>query len=140
MPANEIHLNDVGTKFLVTIKDGSSAVNISSASTKEIIIQKPSGTKITATATFDSDGTDGKIYYVTVADDLDEAGSYKLQGKVMAFQSNSLRVLSAKLNQGQNVKMAGMIQKLIGTEINNSSISAIVDDFSKTNGNKYYGN
>ena len=61
MPANEIHLNDVGTKFLVTIKDGSSAVNISSASTKEIIIQKPSGTKITATATFDSDGTDGKI-------------------------------------------------------------------------------
>jgi methionine-rich copper-binding protein CopC len=83
MPANEIHLNDVGTKFLVTIKDGSSAVNISSASTKEIIIQKPSGTKITATATFDSDGTDGKIYYVTVADDLDEAGSYKLQGKVI---------------------------------------------------------
>jgi hypothetical protein len=83
MPANEIHLNDVGTKFLVTIKDGSSAVNISSASTKEIIIQKPSGTKITATATFDSDGTDGKIHYVTVADDLDEAGSYKLQGKVI---------------------------------------------------------
>ena len=41
----------------------------------------------------------------------------KLQGKVMAFQSNSLRVLSAKLNQGQNVKMAGMIQKLIGTEL-----------------------
>ena len=33
-----------------------------------------------------------------------------------------------------------LIQKLIGTEINNSSISAIVDDFSKTNGNKYYGN
>ena len=41
----------------------------------------------------------------------------KLQGKVMAFQSNSLRVLSAKLNKGQDVKMAGMIQKLIGTEL-----------------------
>ena len=41
----------------------------------------------------------------------------KLQGKVMAFQSNSLRVLSAKLNKGQDVKIAGMIQKLIGTEL-----------------------
>jgi F-type H+-transporting ATPase subunit b len=33
-----------------------------------------------------------------------------------------------------------LIQKLIGTEINNSSISAIVDDLSKRNGDKYYGN
>ena len=33
-----------------------------------------------------------------------------------------------------------LIQKLIGAEINNSSISAIVDDLSKKNGDKYYGN
>jgi F-type H+-transporting ATPase subunit b len=33
-----------------------------------------------------------------------------------------------------------LIQKLIGAEINNSSISAIVDDLSKRNGDKYYGN
>jgi F-type H+-transporting ATPase subunit b len=33
-----------------------------------------------------------------------------------------------------------LIQKLIGTEVNNSSISAIVDDLSKRNGEKYYGN
>ena len=41
----------------------------------------------------------------------------KIQGKVIAFQSNSLRVLSAKLNKNQNVKIAGMIQKLVGTEL-----------------------
>ena len=83
MAANEIHLNDIGTQFLLTIKDGSSAVDVSTASTKQIIIKKPSGTKITATATFSTDGSDGKIYYSTVADDLDETGSYKLQGKVI---------------------------------------------------------
>jgi len=83
MSANEIHLNDVGTKFLVTIKDGSSAVDVSSATTKQIIIQKPSGTKLTLSAAFSDDGTDGKISYNTVADDLDESGSYKLQGKVI---------------------------------------------------------
>ena len=33
-----------------------------------------------------------------------------------------------------------LVKKLIGAEINNSSISAIVDDLSKRNGNKYYGN
>ena len=33
-----------------------------------------------------------------------------------------------------------IIQKLIGAEVNNSSISAIVDDLSRRNGDKYYGN
>ena len=41
----------------------------------------------------------------------------KIQGKVVAFQSNSLRVLSAKLNKNQDVKIAGMIQKYVGTEL-----------------------
>ena len=33
-----------------------------------------------------------------------------------------------------------LIKKLIGAEVNNSSISAIVDDLSKKKGGKYYGN
>ena len=33
-----------------------------------------------------------------------------------------------------------LVQKLIGAEINNSSISAIVNDLSKKNGGKYHGN
>ena len=33
-----------------------------------------------------------------------------------------------------------LIKKLIGAEVNNSSMSAIIDDLSKKNGNKYYGN
>ena len=33
-----------------------------------------------------------------------------------------------------------ILKNLIGAEVNNSSISAIVDDLSKKNGNKYYGN
>jgi hypothetical protein len=83
MAANEIHLNDIGTQFLLTVKDGSSAVNISSATTKQIIIKKPSGTKVTANTAFSTDGTDGKMYYNAVDGDLDESGSYKLQGKVV---------------------------------------------------------
>ena len=33
-----------------------------------------------------------------------------------------------------------LVKKLIGADVNNSSISAIVDDLSKRNGDKYYGN
>ena len=83
MAANEIHVNDVGTQFLVTVTDGSSAVDISSATTKELIIKKPSGTKLTKATSFNTYGTDGKMKYNIASDDLDEAGSYKLQGKVV---------------------------------------------------------
>ena len=84
MAANEIRVGDIGTQFKVTIKDGTSAVDISSAtSTKQIILKKPDGTKLTNAATFFSDGTDGIMYYKTVDGDLDVPGVWKLQGKVV---------------------------------------------------------
>ncbi len=84
MAANEIRVGDIGTKFQVTIKDGASVVDISSAiSTKQIILKKPDGTKLTNTATFSSDGEDGVMHYTTVDGDLDVAGVWKLQGKVV---------------------------------------------------------
>ena len=45
-----------------------------------------------------------------------------------------------KINKIAIETSAELIQKLIGAEVNNSSISAIVDDLSKRNGDKYYGN
>ena len=83
MPANEIHVDDVGTAFTLTIKDGDSAVNISTATTKKIVIKKPSGTKLTYNTAFVSDGSDGKMVYNAAAGDLDEAGTYKLQSYVI---------------------------------------------------------
>ncbi len=45
----------------------------------------------------------------------------------------------AKINKIAIETSSDLIQKLIGAEINSSSISAIVDDLSKKNGVKYYG-
>ena len=83
MPANEIHQNDIGTAFTITIQDGTTAVDISTATTKKIVFKKPSGTKLTYDTAFVSDGTDGKIKYNIVAGDLDEVGTYKLQSYVV---------------------------------------------------------
>ena len=45
-----------------------------------------------------------------------------------------------KINKIAVETSSEILKKLMGAEVNNSSISAIVDDLSKRNGNKYYGN
>ena len=61
--------------------------------------------------------------------------------KKVEQEINSLRKgASVKINKIAIETTSELLMKLIGTEVNNSSISAIVDDLSKRNGNKYYGN
>ena len=45
-----------------------------------------------------------------------------------------------KINKIAIETSSELIKKLIGAEVNNSSISAIVNDLTKRNGDKYYGN
>ena len=45
-----------------------------------------------------------------------------------------------KINKIAIETSSELVKQLLGTEINNSSISAIVDDLLKRNGDKYYGN
>jgi F-type H+-transporting ATPase subunit b len=45
-----------------------------------------------------------------------------------------------KINKIAIETSSELVKKLIGAEVNNSSISAIVDDLSKRSGDKYYGN
>ena len=81
--ASQIHKDAVGTKLLVTVTDDGSAVDISAASSLVIFIKKPDGTVLDRTGVLNTDGTDGKMYYLTVVGDLDVAGNYKIQGKVV---------------------------------------------------------
>lgn len=46
---------------------------------------------------------------------------------------------SEKINKIARETSSELVKKLIGTEVNNSSITAIVDDLSKKNGDKFYG-
>ena len=51
----------------------------------------------------------------------------QVQGKVMASQAHSLRLLSSKINPSQNVKLGGMIQKLVGTELRHELEGLAID-------------
>ena len=50
----------------------------------EIIFIKPdkNRTEVIKTAIYSSDGTDGKIRYVSVTDDIDLKGEWQIKGKV----------------------------------------------------------
>lgn len=80
--ASEIHENDVGTKLLITVTDDGEIVDISSASVLDIYIKKPNASILYRTGTLETDGVDGKMYYITVPGDIDIAGVYKIQGRV----------------------------------------------------------
>ena len=58
---------------------------INGASTKQILLTKPSQSTATAkTGTFVTDGTDGELYYDTISGDIDELDTdYTVQGKVV---------------------------------------------------------
>ena len=84
----EIHVGDIGTQFIVTIKEVDShgkcvVVDVSTASDMKIVFDKPDGTGIEVTATLLNDGKDGKIQWTTsLSTDLDQEGEWKMQGKV----------------------------------------------------------
>ena len=51
----------------------------------------------------------------------------QIQGKVLAQQSHALRLLSAQLNPGADVKIGKMIQKLTGTELRHELEGLAID-------------
>ena len=84
--ACEIHQNDTGTRFQVTIPECNEVdtIDVSTAVNRQLIFRKPSDTLVTRTASIFNDGsaTSGVVYYDSVAGDLNEAGNYKLQAKI----------------------------------------------------------
>lgn len=82
----QIHEDEIGTRFLITIKDcqSGSGIDVTSALYKQINFRKPDDNIITRSASIFNDGSaaSGVVYYDTVAGDFDEPGLYKLQAKI----------------------------------------------------------
>ena len=78
-----LHIGDIGTVLEVTLQDETgAALDVSDATVMQIVLQKPDKTTVTKTAVHTTDGTNGKIQYVTVSGDIDQAKTWKIQGKV----------------------------------------------------------
>lgn len=72
---------DIGTAITVVVRNKSGlVVDISTATTKQIKLKKPDDSVVTKTGIFTTDGTDGKFYYVTTSNDLNQVGTWGIQG------------------------------------------------------------
>jgi len=69
---------DIGTVLTFTVKEDNAVVDISSATVKNIVKVSPGGGENTIALGFSTDGTDGKLTYVTVAGDFRHSGDYIL--------------------------------------------------------------
>ncbi len=78
------HVDDIGTSFIVTILDqDDDVIDISIATTKELIFKKPDATVVTKTASFYTNGTNGQLVYVTEDGDLDMHGLWSIQAHIV---------------------------------------------------------
>ena len=80
--ASEIHVDDIGVNFNITVMNGSVPLDVSNADNIYIIFQKPDGSDLTKSASIVNTGSDGNIRYTTVAGDLDQVGTWQIQAKV----------------------------------------------------------
>lgn len=83
MAANEIHLNDIGTIFTVTMMEDTAVVDLTGITTSELVFTKPDKSKVTQTGVVDANPATGIIRYTTVTGDLDQTGRWKWQAVVV---------------------------------------------------------
>lgn len=80
--------DDVGIAIGGILKRNGTVVDLSTATTLNIRVEKPSGATATWGASTTTDGTDGAWRYVTSASDLDESGTWKIQLAVITASSD----------------------------------------------------
>lgn len=77
-----VHKGDYGWRGTIVFQQDGTALDISSYTTLQFILLKPDGSEDTKTAGFATDGTDGVIEYTFVSGDIDQAGKWKVQGRI----------------------------------------------------------
>jgi hypothetical protein len=82
MAAGEIHVGDIGLVFLVTIQDDLGPLDVSQATSIQFLFLRPDGTVFGVPAQFNTNGTDGKVFYSTVIDDLSIPGTWMQQVRI----------------------------------------------------------
>ena len=85
MATAELHVGDAGVPFRATVvDDAGAAVDLSAATLLRLDFATPDGGVFSRTAALVTDGTDGKMQYVTADSDLTANGTWKVQGYVEA--------------------------------------------------------
>lgn len=75
----QMRKGDIGSTIRVTVKKNGVPLPLQTATLMKLKLAKPSGVVVERVMVFNTDGSDGKLKYVTLAGDLDEAGPWSGQ-------------------------------------------------------------
>lgn len=108
MTSINTQVKNIGLRIIVTVLEDEVAKDISSATNKKIILRSSlSQAGKVRTALFVTDGTDGKLYYDTVAGDIDVDGVWKVQTyyEMTTFKgyTEAVEIFLANLNLVESV-------------------------------------
>jgi hypothetical protein len=78
-----INADDFGHVGKLTCKEDGVAADISSYTTLQFVLTDPAGAATIKTAAFDSDGTDGILKYTLIDGDIDMAGNWQVQARII---------------------------------------------------------
>lgn len=79
MIVRKIHEDDIGTELKFTVMENDIIKDVSSCVVKKLKIRAPDDTIASKDMVFDTDGSDGVLKYVLLADDINQSGSYGFQ-------------------------------------------------------------
>lgn len=80
-----VRVGDLGVTLQLTCQEGGSALDVSSATTKQIKLKRPDTSVVTYTASFVGDGTDGQIEATTATgtSDFAKPGTYQVYARLV---------------------------------------------------------
>lgn len=87
--AKQLKVDDYGFTVTLTVKEWDKdtstyvVVDISAATTKNILLRQPDGTVVSNPATFVAGGTDGKLRYTVPAGQLSQAGKVQWLAEIV---------------------------------------------------------
>ena len=97
--------NAINVDIKLTVKDSTTLlpINISTSLVHDFIFERPDGTWFSRTASFATNGIDGKLIYTTAADDLDQTGHWGLQVELDFIGAYQGRTQFAEFNVLRNI-------------------------------------
>lgn len=78
----DLQTGDYGTIVRFTLSVDGVIDNLSTVTAKTIRFRKPNGTTFDRTASFTTDGTDGKVQYTTIAGDISIKGNWRVAARI----------------------------------------------------------
>ena len=75
--------NDIGVALEGEIRSGNLVFPVDTATVIDLVLRDPDGAKKTKAGSLVGDGKGGKVRYVTVAGDIDKAGTWSMQWHIV---------------------------------------------------------